>query len=163
MLNILSLFFRTWLHCHQGRIIFHLLACLPLPYITLFQIGSIFEENWTENRMWFLIFKNVCMKHFLFQEELTRYYEKRKYAFYKISDLLVAFQRNFIFLHRLLRNIQILNFMKIWREIQVVSIIKTDIAEKIHFVIFQTRLKSWVGSLVSFLRLCMNILSLTFN
>jgi hypothetical protein len=55
-----------------------------------------------------LDFNNGCLKRFLFQEELTRYYDKCKYVFYKIPNIIVEFQTNLIFHHRLLRNIQIL-------------------------------------------------------
>jgi hypothetical protein len=63
--------------------------------------------------MCFLIFNNVCLKHFLFQEELTVYYDNCKYLFYKLLFVFDGFQRNLVFLLRILGSNQMLNFMTI--------------------------------------------------
>jgi hypothetical protein len=115
--------------------------------------------------MCFLSLNNVCLKHFLFQAGLTRYYDNGNYAFYKIRDMLLEFQRNLIFHHRLLINIQILNFMEIWRvESELMQSEKQVWRSKLsQFVILRTRLNSLVRFLLSFLRFCLKLLTLTLN
>jgi len=47
--------------------------------------------------MCFLIFKEVSMKHYLFQGELKRYCVKCRSVFYKLDDMLVEFQNKLFF------------------------------------------------------------------
>jgi len=46
--------------------------------------------------MCFWIFNKVCLKHLLFKEDLTRYYDEFKYVYYKIPDILDRYQRKLI-------------------------------------------------------------------
>ena len=48
-----------------------------------------------KHRLCFLIFNKVSVKHFLFWEEMTRYYEKWVNAFCKILDLLARMPGEF--------------------------------------------------------------------
>jgi len=57
--------------------------------------------------MCFLRFKQISLKHLLFQEELKVYYDKSKCFFNKIPYIFVRFQMNLAFFHRFLGNNQI--------------------------------------------------------
>jgi len=115
--------------------------------------------------MCFLRFNNICLKHFLFQEELTVYYDNCKYSFYGIPDIFVRFQRKLVFRHRFLGNNQILNFTKISSvEYELLQSERQKLRRKyIQFVFLATCLKSRLGILVSFIIFCMNLLTFTFN
>jgi hypothetical protein len=97
VLNILTEYFLWTLLCSmQGPCAYNVFICgLPPSTVsfTLFHIGSGCEKNkqGIECFSWFL--KKLCLKLF-YLKKLFRYYDKRKYAFYKISDKLVEYQRN---------------------------------------------------------------------
>jgi hypothetical protein len=110
-----------------------------------------------------LNFFNVCLKHFLLEDEPTEYYDKCKCAFYKIREICDRFRRNLILLYRCLRNFQILNFMTV-RASRVVAIRKTDVTDKdSKFVILRNRLILRLDFLVSFGGPCVKLLMITYN
>jgi len=89
------------------RIIFWSVACLFAVSFTFFQLRQLFRKKWyIECASWIF-----CLKHFLLLEELTEYYDKCNHDLHNISDMFVRFQRNLSFHYRVLRNIQILNFI----------------------------------------------------
>jgi len=115
--------------------------------------------------MCFLIFGTVCLNYVLLYEVMTRYYGKWQYDLYKIPDMIFRFQINLFFLHRFLRNIQRLNLMSIHR-------VKPPLLQSerhswrisyTKFVIMPTPLKWWWSFLVSFHRLCLKLVTFTFN
>jgi len=90
---------------------FHLWLVSPclIVYITS-KYHIVLGIKLTDNVLLDFCYK-VCLKHFLLQEELTRYFDNCKYSFYKITDMFLGFQRNLIFLHKVFRNTSILNIM----------------------------------------------------
>jgi hypothetical protein len=120
---------------------------------TSFQISSVYEtiKQRIEYTSWF---STKLVETLLIPRRTIEILRYKQVCFYKISDKLVEFQRNKIFLHRFPGCIQILNFIKFWRvKSELFVIRKTDIAEKrSKFVIFPNHVKSWVGFLVHFLR-----------
>ena len=81
------------------RIIFPIVPCLPLPYLLYyFKYRSFFEKIKQRVKYGSCLSYKVCLKQFLLQEELTRYYDDWNYAFYKIPNMLVRFQKNLRFL-----------------------------------------------------------------
>jgi len=88
---------------------------LTLSYLLHYlECSNFFEELKTEKAV--LDFLNGFLEKFLIlirTNDILRYYDKYKYYFYKINDKLFRFQMKLIFLHRFLRNLQILNFVSI--------------------------------------------------
>jgi hypothetical protein len=75
-------------------IIFSFVNCLHLPSY----VAMLSKIDTTKVPHEFLYI--LCKKYFLFWEELTGYYDNFIYTFYKITVMLVRFQRNLNFLHR---------------------------------------------------------------
>jgi hypothetical protein len=101
----------------------------PAVSFRLFQIMQCFRKNWTVNV--FLDFLHGLLENLLFKKKWRLIMITANVPFYRTCVMLVRIERNLNFPHKILRNIQILNFMTSSCEIRVVAIRKTDMKEKI--------------------------------
>jgi hypothetical protein len=114
--------------------------------------------------MCFLIFKQISLKHLLFQEELTGYYDNSKYFFNEISEMFVRFQWTWFF-SQISGKESNSNFHENFKcTLRVIGIINTDITEKTLTIRNSGNLPEIViGYFSAFLIICMIILTFTFN
>lgn len=145
---------------------YYILICGLYPsalFFTLFQVQQCFRKKWKQNVL--LDFVTVCSNYVLLYKEMMRCFDKWDYAFYKIPDMIFRFQINLFFLHKFLRNIQILNLMSI-HQVKPKLLQLERSSWRISYsklIILPTSLKLWWSFLLSFHRLSMKLLTFTFT